>query len=254
MLDRQAFLRPIAHRGLHDAGNGIVENTRPAFEAAIAKGYGIECDLQPAADGSPLVFHDLTLERLTTGSGPITDLQPGCAAKLPFKNTKITGILTFADLLALVTGRVPLFVEIKSEWTEPDLRFLSEIARLATAYKGPIALMSFDPGVMAVLARLAPDIPRGIVSGRYRDASGTPWWPELSSWRMFRLRHLLEHQGAAPDFYAYEVGALPTLATRLARTIRGLPLLAWTVRTDHDRRIAAMHADAPIFEGYDPKS
>ena len=74
MLDRPTFLRPIAHRGLHDAAKGIVENTMPAFEAAIAKGYGIECDLQPAAGGTPLVFHDLELGRLTQGTGAVTEL------------------------------------------------------------------------------------------------------------------------------------------------------------------------------------
>ena len=49
MLDRAVFIRPIAHRGLHSARKGIIENTGPAFEAAIAKGYGIECDVRPAA-------------------------------------------------------------------------------------------------------------------------------------------------------------------------------------------------------------
>ena len=49
MRDRSAFLKPIAHRGLHDAAKGIIENTVPAFEAAIARGYGIECDVRPAA-------------------------------------------------------------------------------------------------------------------------------------------------------------------------------------------------------------
>lgn len=257
MLDRQAFLRPIAHRGLHDAASGIVENTRPAFEAAIAKGYGIECDLRPAADGTPLVFHDLALERLTTGSGPITDLQPGCAAKLPFKSTNkstnVTGILTFADLLALVAGRVPIFAEIKSEWTEPDLHFLSEIARLARLYRGPLALMSFDPAVVATIKRLAPDVPRGIVSGSYFDGEGKGWWPDspLTDARRQALASLLESDQAAPAFYAYEVAALPTAATQRVRR-QGIPLLAWTVRTDHDRRMAAMHADASIFEGYEP--
>lgn len=254
MLDRHAFLRPIAHRGLHDAAHGIVENTRPAFEAAIAKGYGIECDLQPAADGTPLVFHDLTLERLTTGSGPITDLQPGCAAKLPFKGASLAGIPTFADLLALVAGRVPVFAEIKSEWTEPDLRFLSEIARLARLYRGALALMSFDPAVVASVKRLAPDIPRGIVSGSYFDDDGKGWWPEssLTDARRQALASLLESGQAAPSFYAYEVGALPTAATERMRR-QGIPLLAWTVRTDHDRRMASMHADAPIFEGFEPR-
>ena len=57
MLDRKTFFRPIAHRGLHDPSNGIVENTAPAFTAAIAKGYGLECDLRPAADGRPSFAH-----------------------------------------------------------------------------------------------------------------------------------------------------------------------------------------------------
>ncbi|MEI8277111.1 MAG: glycerophosphodiester phosphodiesterase, partial [Hyphomicrobiales bacterium] len=42
--------RPIAHRGLHDAANGVIENTATAFTAAIDGGYGIETDLQISAD------------------------------------------------------------------------------------------------------------------------------------------------------------------------------------------------------------
>lgn len=251
MLD-PAFLRPIAHRGLHDAARGVIENTAPAFEAAIAKGYAIECDLRPAADGTPLVFHDPTLERLTRGSGPVTALAPACAAKLPFKSADVTGLLTFADLLALIGGRVPLFAEIKSEWTPPDRVFLSRIADHAKRCPGPLALMSFDPAVMGMLKPLAPGVPRGIVSGRYRDEDGTPWWPGLGRWRSWKLAHLLESGQASPDFIAYQVAALPTLATRLARNVRRWPLLAWTVRTEADRRRAARYADAPIFEGYAP--
>lgn len=51
MLD-PAFLRPIAHRGLHDAANGVIENTAPAFKAAIEHGYAIECDVMAAAGRS----------------------------------------------------------------------------------------------------------------------------------------------------------------------------------------------------------
>lgn len=252
-LDRAAFLRPIAHRGLHDAANGIVENTAPAFEAAIAAGYGIECDLQPAATGLPLVFHDLELDRLTAGSGLITELQPGCAAKLPFKAANVTGILTFAELLALIAGRVPLFAEVKSEWEAPDCVFLGEIARLAKGYAGPLALMSFDPAVMTVLRELAPEVPRGIVSGSYFDKTGDGWWPGLlSDERRHALAKLAESGPVAPSFYAYEVGALPTPETQRARETERLPLLTWTVRTEADRRLAALHADAPIFEGFKP--
>ena len=65
--------RPIAHRGLHDAATGIIENTTSAFEGAIAGGYGIECDVRLSADGEAMVFHDSTLDRLTEASGAVAD-------------------------------------------------------------------------------------------------------------------------------------------------------------------------------------
>ena len=93
------FLRPIAHRGLHVAAKGIIENTAPAFEAAIAKGYGIECDLQSAADGTPFVFHDATLDRLMDATGPVAARSPANLATLHYKDQK-TRILSFAEFLA----------------------------------------------------------------------------------------------------------------------------------------------------------
>ena len=60
--------RPIAHRGLHDAPSGVIENTPSAFRAAIASDYGIECDLQISADGEAMVHHDEQLGRLTDGN------------------------------------------------------------------------------------------------------------------------------------------------------------------------------------------
>lgn len=250
MLD-PAFLRPIAHRGLHDTARGIVENTIPAFDAAIAKGYGIECDLVPARGGLPVVFHDDTLDRLTEETGPVARLGPEDLARIRFKACDTVGIPTFAEALAHCGPRVPLLIEIKSDWRPPPPAFLQEIARLARDHEGPIALISFDPALMAAIAGLAPGIPRGLVSGGYRNRDGTPWWPELSRWRTFCLRNLLEDRGAPPDFYAYQVDALPTLATRFARW-RNRPILAWTVRTEEQRRTAALHADAPVFEGYEP--
>lgn len=250
MLD-PVFLRPIAHRGLHDAAKGVIENTPAAFEAAIAKGYAIECDLVAAAGGLPVVFHDDTLDRLTESTGPVERLGTDDLARIRFKGSSSIGIPTFAEFLQVCGPRVPLVVEIKSDWRPPHPAFLREIARLALNHDGPIALMSFDPALTAALAHLAPAIPRGIVSGSYREADGTPWWPELSRWRTFCLINLLEDRGAPPDFYAYEIGALPTFATRFARSVRRRPVLTWTVRTEADRTRAAHHADAPIFEGYE---
>ncbi len=249
MWDAAAFLKPIAHRGLHDAAKGRVENTAAAFKAALAKGYGMECDVRPSAGGTPMIFHDETLERLVEGKGPVH--AHDAAALKAFKFRSGTDhMLELAELLQLVGGSQPILVEIKSEWQPPDRAFLQAIAKLAGAYRGPLALMSYDPAVMALVKELAPDIPRGIVSGRI-DAE--PEWRErLGPERAYRLSHLLESRAAAPDFYAYQVGALPTPVTRFVREVLAMPLFTWTVRTEEERATAARWADAPIFEGFEP--
>ena len=256
-LDRAAFLRPIAHRGLHDAGRPAsqtvrAENSRPAFEAAIARGFGIECDLRPARDGLPVVFHDETLERVTGMAGRI-----GHQTAETLQNVRYPGcntpVMTLADALALTAGRVPLLIEIKSEWEPPDGRFMTEIARLARDYQGPIAVMSFDPAVMIAMRALAPSVPRGMVSGLYESEDGDTWWADrIDRDRAFRLAHLLESGLVDPAFVAYHVKALPTPVTRYVREVEGLPIFTWTVRDAVDLARARLWADAPIFEGFDP--
>lgn len=236
----------MAHRGLHDAAKGVIENSGPAFEAAMALGVGIECDLRPAAGGWPVVFHDETLDRLVEGSGPVAALSPEALGRLRYKGQD-TPILSFSDFLDLVGGRVPLLVEIKSEWSPPDMDFLGLIAGFASAYRGPLALMSFDPAVMAAMAGLAPRIPRGIVSGIYPPTGA--WDDQLSLARKERLSHLLESGPAKPDFFAYSVKNLPTPVTRYVREVQNVPLFTWTVRSADDWATAKDHADAAIFEG-----
>ena len=80
MFDRSTFLRPIAHRGLHDRARGIVENMPGAMTAASAGNFAIECDVQLSSDGAPFIFHDDNFERLTEVTGrsdarPIAEVQ-----------------------------------------------------------------------------------------------------------------------------------------------------------------------------------
>ena len=163
-LDRDTFVRPIAHRGLHDATAGRLENTAPAFQAAIDRGYGIECDLQPADDGTPMVFHDDKLDRLVAATGRIAAYSPTMLSRFRYKGLD-QKILTFAQFLDLVGGRVPLLVEVKGKKSGTDAAFLEKIARQARAYDGPIALMSFNRAIVAALGERAPTIPRGAIVG-----------------------------------------------------------------------------------------
>jgi glycerophosphoryl diester phosphodiesterase len=239
--------RPIAHRGLHDASKGVIENSASAVEAAIARGLAIEVDLQCAKDNQPVVFHDGTLDRLTEQVGPVISRSTSELTSIPLRGSK-DRILSLRDLLALIDGRVPLLIEIKSKWDDDD-RYEANIASELASYRGPVAVMSFDPNCVARFKTLFPSLPRGLISETFEDEHH---WSSLSSGRRFTMRHLLSSAIARPNFIAYDIRALPALAPSVARSLFGLPLLTWTVRDQAQKARAAKHADAMIFEGIEP--
>ena len=57
----------IAHRGLHD--EKAPENSMLAFEKAIKEGYPIETDVHQISDGTLIIFHDSSLQRMTGQDG-----------------------------------------------------------------------------------------------------------------------------------------------------------------------------------------
>jgi glycerophosphoryl diester phosphodiesterase len=234
---------PIAHRGLHDAKAGIVENSLSAFRAAIASGYAIELDLQPSRDGEAMVFHDETLERLTEAQGRVNAHDAGALRALRLRGTGDT-IPTLKEVLDLVAGKVPLLIEIKA-WTRRVGLLEARAATHLRDYRGPVAVQSFNPLSLRWYRHNVPVIPRGLLSTDYRAA--TPC--ALTRRERFALRHLLAAPVIRPHFIAYDVRALPALAPRIARAL-GLPLIAWTVASDEERRIGARYADNIIFEGF----
>jgi glycerophosphoryl diester phosphodiesterase len=237
--------RPIAHRGLHDAARGIIENTASAAAAAIAGRYGIETDLQISADGEAMVYHDHALGRLTDGAGALRDLPVAELKRVPFRATT-DRMITLADLTDLVAGRTTLVIELKSRF-DGDLRLAARAAAVLAGYQGPVAVMSFDPAPIAELRRIAPQIVRGIVAERHYDA---PEWEALSPARRRELAFLLHGHRSRPAFLAYRVRDLASIAPRAARLMFGLPVLTWTVRSADDRAMAARFADQMIFEGF----
>ena len=65
---------PIAHRGLHDRANGVIENTASAFEAAVAGNFAIECDVRLSADADAIVPFEDTVGGLDDSLGTISVL------------------------------------------------------------------------------------------------------------------------------------------------------------------------------------
>jgi glycerophosphoryl diester phosphodiesterase len=240
--------RPVAHRGLHDAAAGRVENTLPAAAAAAARGYAIEVDLQLSADGEAMVFHDDTLDRLTDATGPLRARTAADLATVAIRGGDAR-IPTLDALLATVAGRVPLVLELKSDWSRrPAAALVARVVDRLAGYGGPAALMSFDPDIVAEVRRVAPHLTRGIVADRADDPAE---YPGQSATERFALRHLLHAPRTRPDFVAYDVHALPMPAPTVLRRLFGRPLLTWTVRSLADLAWARGHADQIIFEGFD---
>ena len=235
--------RPIAHRGFHEAAKGTIENTPSAFRAAIESGYGIECDLQISADGEAMVHHDDELGRLTDGQGRLDAMTAVALKQVPFKGSS-DRMLTLGELCDLVGGRTTLVIELKSQFPG-DTRLAARTANVLAGKVGPIAVMSFDPLLMAALRRIGPSLTLGMVAmKRAPDAPPTS--------RMPALRYLRAMLAGRLQFMAYRVQDLDTVPPRLARNLLGWPLLTWTVRTADDRARAARYADQVIFEGFRP--
>ena len=239
--------RPIAHRGLHDRARGIIENMPAAAQAAVSGNFSIECDIQLTADGEAMVHHDDALGRLTEGSGALLGMTSGQLRAVKFKDTS-ERMMSLGDLCALVDGRVPLVIEVKSHF-DGDRKLVTRMSEALASYSGPVAGMSFDPDQVLALRELMPSRPRGIVAEReYTQAE----WPEASSEQRRGMTHLRHALQTRPHFVAYWVDELPAAAPWIARNILGCPLLTWTVRTPEQRARAARYADQMIFEGFLP--
>jgi glycerophosphoryl diester phosphodiesterase len=244
----EAFLRhPLAHRALHDRAAGRPENSRAAIRAALDAGYGIEIDVQPSADGVPMVFHDYDMRRLTGVPGRVaarTAQELGATRFLDAGD----GIPTLEEVLALVAGRVPLLVEIKDQDGDMGTNIgplEKAVAERLSAYAGPVAVMSFNPESVAAMARLAPAVPRGLTTSAYRPED----WPLLSAETRDRLRAIPDIGRTGSAFISHEASDLGRpRVTELAA--EGIAILCWTIRSPEAEAEARKVAQNVTFEGY----
>ncbi len=241
------FKFPITHRGLHDASKGVIENSLSAADAAIALNYGIECDVQRTLDGEAVVFHDFTLKRLTGMQGTVSDYTTSelCSFSLMRSFDKISTLEQFIDNIA---GQTPLIIEIKSSFNT-DLRLTQRVVDIVSQASQNIAVKSFDPACIAEFKRVAPHIPRGIVG---MESYKCDEFAHLDDCSKFELSNLLHIDDTLPDFISWNVEDLKMLEPIMENLDLKIPVLAWTIRTEMQRQIAAQYADQIIFEGFLP--
>jgi glycerophosphoryl diester phosphodiesterase len=234
--------RPIAHRGLHDLGRSVPENSLAAFRRAVEGDYPIELDVRLLGDGGVAVYHDATLDRLTGRRAALVDLTSREASRVRLiSTTECMPLLD--DALDLVGGRVPLLIEVKN----PDDRvgpLERGVLQRLQGYRGPVAVQSFNPYALRWFKAMAPEIPRGQLTCDFRREP-------LPAHRKFLLRNLLLKGVSAPSFVAFDIACLPHWRMPGLRR-RKVTILGWTVRGEQEEAWARRHCDNIIFEGYRP--
>ncbi|SET07035.1 glycerophosphodiester phosphodiesterase family protein [Oceanicella actignis] len=238
---------PIAHRGLHDLNDPAraPENSRAAARAACAAGYGVETDVQISSDGEAMVFHDDCLDRLVPGhAGPVRARSAAELGRMTLMGGTET-IPTLAELMELVD--TPLLIEIKRQHIDVGVGPLERrVAELLPRARGPVAVMSFDPRVIAWFRDNAPQWARGLVSYGYGNAEALA---SLSEEERGRLSRLEDFDALGADFVSFGARDFPSPACAALRA-RGVPVLCWTTRSQEEDDRAREHADNVTFEGY----
>lgn len=245
------FPRPIAHRGLHDRQRGIIENSPSAFEAAIAHGYAIECDVQLSSDGVPFVFHDDDFDRLTTARG-LSDARPIAEVKRLTLTGSAEGETPplFIDFLSQVAGRTMLQIELKQQRSEAKTAALAAaVTKALEGYAGPYTLESFDPNLLVALRRQGVTAPLGIIVYGYDEPA---WDLGMPRWKKFVLRHMLHWPWTRFAFISCRNISIYLPVVRFLRA-RGMPVTAWTITSPQAARAAARGADQIVFEGFLPE-
>ena len=233
---------PIAHRGLW-APDGAPENSRAAFQAACAAGYGIELDVQLTADGEAVVFHDEKLERMTGLAGRLRDHTAADLAAMHLAGSDET-IASLADVLTLIGHRAMVHIELKTPFGEVgDLE--RRVAEVLIDHNGPTAVIGFNPYSHAWFADHHPQILRGLNSYGWNDSHARHLAPEMRK----SLAALEQVELARPDFLSLGVDTLPSPRADLYRG-KGMPVIAWAVRSAEQWSALSDHCDNLVFEGF----
>lgn len=233
--------RPLvaAHRG----GAAMwPENSLTAFRGALALGVdALEFDVHLTADSEPVVIHDATLDRTTTGHGPVRSLT--LARLQAVRLLDRTGapsaetVPTLAQVLDLARPTsVAVLPEIKldlarSPYPEIEQRVVALLR--ARSLLGRASVQSFDDATLKRVRALEPTVRTMLLINRVRMTTSASTPADVVRW--------------AAEAGAADLGVdFRLIDAHLVAAVRagGLRLAAWTVNTDDDlRRMGALGVD-----------
>lgn len=238
--------RPIAHRGLHDAAQGVPENSMPAFQRAVEHGYGIELDVQMTRDGKLVVFHDKSLKRICGQDLVLTELTYDRLQEFRLQGTE-ERIPLFDEVLQLVDGKVPLIIEVK-----PDgdcLKATAKMCKRMERYGGIYCMESFHPLCVWWVRRHYPDMLRGQLSmDFFVEEREKPFYQKLV------MTSLVANCLARPDFIAYKHTQKGQFSYWLCRKLFPVENVAWTIKSQEQLERARDTFRVMIFDEFVPRT
>ena len=230
--------REYAHRGLH--GDGVPENSMPAFRRAVDAGYGVELDVQMTKDGKLVVFHDATLKRMCGVEGYLRDRTFDELQELRLSGTE-ERIPLFSDVLE-VLDNTTLVCEIKPDNGARNYHFCEKVYDELKGYRGNYCMESFSPFITGWFKKQHPEIIRGQLSCRMGSDSGRG---RLVN---FILTNMLLNFISRPDFIAYNFKDIDTWGYRTVKRIYRPFRIAWTPRGPEEIGEAKKEFETIIFE------
>jgi len=240
--------RPLvfAHRGFGDLAP---DNSLYAVERALEAGMdGVDVDGQLTRDGELVIFHDLSVDRLTSATGRVRDktLAEMLALDLgPRYDPAVRGayVRTFEDFLRTVKGRGILMVELKVPGLAPSgiERRAVETIQKHDAHKD-VVLSSFNPLVLYRVKRLDPRVRTALI---FMDTNWNPKlmaeikpgdlvnlpWPLRQEFIRRAVRKVVR-----PDLLSINHEVDEAVIERLIA--KGWPVFIWTIDEEPDLRAA----------------
>ena len=213
----------VAHRGLHDE---YPENSLKAMLAAWDAGIAwCECDVRGSLEHEPMLIHDESLERTTTGSGLVHQTSSTIlhALNLRYQGGAIAAmcIPRFGTVMTSMPVHAKLLIEIKPKLAEDVVRRTLDLCRPESC-----VVQSFDPGVLWTAFACRPDVRLELLVEDARETIPAGPWRAVNA-----------------DFKSL------TADVMRRRRDRDYAVGAWTVNADEDiRRILSLEVDRIISD------
>lgn len=239
-LNSDAPTEIFSHRGF---GNYAPDNSLEGIQLAMQAGFsGVDMDGQYTQDQKLIIFHDLSVDRLTSDTGRVSEKTLEEMKKLDLAPKFGNGFTqaippTFEEALQATLGKGVLMVELKVPGVQRT-GIEEKAVEIIQKYKAheSVYLSSFNPLVLYRLKQLDPQIrtvfifmdtnwnPDLIKEIKEGDLVNLPFYLRNEALRRF-IRKVIE-----PDLLSvnHEV-ASSTIDTLLAK---GWPVFLWTTNTE----------------------